>query len=751
MGRSARVVRSVAQKLPKKDMKSVSVQENLTLRFWASRTEVNLEGHFLAGGGTLGAASARGPTRLALSGSETSKKLLITEKPQQIEIALPAGYRRDLNTNELILNDRAVLNVTGMRHGASINGTIVETMSGQASAPLMKLFESFGDAGKDATLTTIPLAYPNWPAHTAVLAIADAQIVCEDGIAQDIAFETDPIMDKTIGTSEAALKAVYDASWARREELVFAESPRLTKMAMRVSSGLNNSSFTFASAVNDTQPGFTDTSIESLLQHSIGLVFNYNEKTIGEMLKTLKAPSFTAARAHGEQIATGLSIYVNSLKPYRVDGATVMLPTGAQMVQAESWLQEATTISADDCDGTAAYLTATINRCARVAEDAELSKAHPFMTAVGNSIGAHYLYGTSVLGASSGHADGANEDQKTLAGHAVCIAIPKGTAIKAMIKGLTQSIKGQKIAPTEKQEEIAAAIHKAMFPERLTARIPENERAHFSDWKTMSTSKLVDDVVGLQVLPIEGTTPCDACLYRHTPEERASSHAATEYDKVLNERISPSIARGMKTLDAGSSNHTHLFYRKWVETSVSLGHELFTSEALRSLGFASAQWVFVPEGKPNVEISKAGATPEQLATSGFSLVPLWSVGKDMTDVLDPALKEASSNIMPRDQDAVKLTTLQSEQLAKSLESLKSLEVVFPESEMEGDNVHTSEQLFSYAALIGNPAAVKSTCRSIAALPNVSGKVVIKDVPKMAVHADGSEAGVFAAVRISVRV
>ena len=124
-------------------MKSVSVDEKLKLRFLISRSEVNLEGHFLAGGGTLGAASARGPTRLALSGSETSEKFLITEKPQVVELPLPAVYRRDLTTNDLVLSDRMVMNATGMRHGASINGTMTETMSGQASHSVAKLFESF--------------------------------------------------------------------------------------------------------------------------------------------------------------------------------------------------------------------------------------------------------------------------------------------------------------------------------------------------------------------------------------------------------------------------------------------------------------------------------------------------------------------------------------------------------------------------------------------------------------------------------
>ena len=130
--------------------------------------EADLESVFLAKGGSLGGAAARAETDFALSCSDGATPQLVTEGlvqgfeleiteklrdkigadvraklEKQLSQALPeaAAGETDVEADRLFLTDRARLNMTASRVGASINGTLVGTLSGQASIRLQDLFQ----------------------------------------------------------------------------------------------------------------------------------------------------------------------------------------------------------------------------------------------------------------------------------------------------------------------------------------------------------------------------------------------------------------------------------------------------------------------------------------------------------------------------------------------------------------------------------------------------------------------------------
>lgn len=111
-------------------------KEDLMLKFYAKRIEADIASTFLSRGGNLGAAAARAETDFALTGSETSVTHLVTDNVTEIMIPLPHDmFTRDTPDKScaVVISDRARLLVTASRLGASINGTIVGTISGQGN------------------------------------------------------------------------------------------------------------------------------------------------------------------------------------------------------------------------------------------------------------------------------------------------------------------------------------------------------------------------------------------------------------------------------------------------------------------------------------------------------------------------------------------------------------------------------------------------------------------------------------------
>lgn len=738
-----------------KKMDLTETSQGITLSFWATRTEADIESTFLEKGGTLGDAAARAQSHFSLTGSEKAVSVLVTDKPTRVDIPVPEAClgTRDLETGAVRLKSRAHLHISGFRLAAAINGTVVDTLTGQASVPIMDLFihklyktEDSGTPVVEMPFRQVALKYPNWAQNQAVAAIAAPKITAADATGapeeQTVQIMIDQKLDAEMKKVEPIIQATYDSSWAKRKKLVYEGSPRLTKSVMAVPFGLNASGYNLAAAVNDTPPPATDAVLEKIMAECIGLEYDYDREEIDKMLVALETPSIAATTLYAEDIASGLSTFAAFHMPYRVDGVSVTLPTGVKMIASESWRAEASgEMAADDCDGSACNIVSVIRRGVANSE----SKMYPFLRAIGNSIGAHFVYGVSVLGANAGHAAQANEKTKQVAGHAVAIAIPKVQFQAGVARGVVGSVAGEPVAAAADHKEIIAATFEALYPEDLVARMPEKERSFFSDHETMVESALADPVKGPQALAMEGTTPTHARMYTHDRTKRHERRDAAEADAVVSKRLAPNITRSVKMLDATRAEK-HKFYQAFVELSQSMTSPLFTSEKLREKGYASPHSILVPLADDG-NFTKAGASPEELCTGKFAVVPLWTMGHDAASTIDAPLEEARINTMPATMRALELMPTEVAGLGVSKKLLSELHVAVADKPAT-ENSATTYHVLSYATLVRNPAAVQAFCKTALAVPAISGSVRLEPVPGLA-DADGEEAGFFAVVTLNV--
>ena len=209
--------------------------------FQVKRTEADIEGAFLAKSGTLGSAAARAETDFALTYSNRATSKLVTETLETVRLPisnelfdivpkrvqeLVRAQATDQAGPTVVLSSRSRLNITASRVATSINGTLVNTMSGQGSAALQDLFsdvmplkqlitnghlsngeiDKLGDVLKSKSKSnidlvadeltqltdamgisikervavpfeTIPIKYSNWGTHQAVMAVCQPRVI----------------------------------------------------------------------------------------------------------------------------------------------------------------------------------------------------------------------------------------------------------------------------------------------------------------------------------------------------------------------------------------------------------------------------------------------------------------------------------------------------------------------------------------------------------------------------------------------
>lgn len=750
-------------------MQGASCDEGLHLRILVKRTEADIESVFLSKGGSLGAAAARAETDFALTHSETAVSELVTDNLKQVLIPIPSQmYRRDAASKScaVIISDRARLNITASRLGASINGTLVGTTSGQGSVTIKELFTeaikrtaTFSDATTDAVTAAatiegdgadgeneenevkkivmetqmiqmpfeqIPLKYSNWARHTSILAVMKPAIVAYDpatqthSLAQDIQFVTDPNLDLQLKKSEAAMQGLYNAAWKTVKEVPFQPSPNLTKSVMRVPVGFNGSGYAPAAAVNDMPTSFPAQTLENILRACVSIEFP-NEQNHTAMLSAFATPSVAAAINFSQQLGSALSAFSAFTMPYRVDGTPMVLPGGVEMVQSESWRAEAIRSArhADDCDGSAAGNIAVIRYAAKMQR--EQPDRYPNLRAFAHCFDAHFVCGVSVLAANAGHADAANEHAVAVAGHAIALAVPKASFAMALESGTKSKIGDALAVPFEMREAVTKARFDALYPADLIAAMPPDDQKLFASYDAMKRSVVADTVHGLQPLAFEGTTFASSCLYTHNRTDREDRKAYFISDKEVAKNLSPNITRSFKTLDVGAKGE-HAFYMSKVEIGLSLAHPLHTNETLRQFSLASAQYRFVQpeEGEP---LRRSGATPKDLATGTFAVVPLWSVGGEMGRVMDAAQAEATANTMPMRGVAMRLSSHETETYDASMKALHELDAFLrAPGKPEPGETHASEHLLSFATLFSNQNAIEAFTNMVMASPAVSGQV-----------------------------
>lgn len=758
--------------------------EKLRLRFYATRVEPDLSAPFFQNGGSLGSACARAETDFSVTGAEFCTSKIVNETASCVEVALPPSmYKRNPKTGAVSISTRARLNITTARVAAAINGTIAGTISGQGSVPIYELFtEALAkkppaapkavSATGAATLPPqveevhialpfqqVPMNYGNWAAHSAVVGIASPTVLAKDPATgaytedQDLEFVQNDEGEKVMSMAEPTLQAIYDAGWKLRKSVIYAGSPNLTKSVMRVPSGFNGGGFCLAASVNDAPVSQSNETIEDLLTAGVAMVIDSAEER-QRLLDELATPSFTATVKHAQTLGTALSYMQAHQKPYRVDGTPVMKPTGAEMVLSESWRFEAAKRRADDCDGSAADVEAVIQACER-AETAMPGK-FVYMRAVANSIGAHYVHGVSILGANAGHADAANEGATTLTGHAVCIGIPKTQALIAMKRGAEYEVDGVAPLSEELRRKVYTARHAALYPKALVRRMPPKERAVFDSMESMESfiETKMPAAVGAQPLFFEGTTPCSARGFTHSAVERDERAKVFAADKEFGTAFAPNILRMSKLLDT-SPTGKHAFYSEFVELLVSPTSGLMTDEELRELDSATCQLVFCKPttGKP---VTVAGASPQDLSTADFAIVPLWRTGKKLSKIVDLAHEESVMNAIPRRESPDQLTAAETERLDESIAALttlgKRLATDTPVGQRTG---HPMLYMASFDSMLHNPSAIAHFCKVVTEHGGSVGEVTMHKVrgvatkPTTTKGAVGEEAGVFAQVNLWV--
>jgi hypothetical protein len=743
------------------------VKARYVLRISASKSEEDLAGVFLKRGGTLGAAAARGPTTFSLTQSSTSESFLLTEAAKTLDLAISdallstssALFSAEVSDGprllegmgpHVLLSDRARLNVLSLRTGAAINGTLVSTLAGTASVPMVSLFDTVSTTGEAAAeggvarpalaFKQIPLQYPNWDSINATLGLCQPQIVRlnEDGTESEISavFFTPSETTARIARVQPALKNIYDAAWAMTVSAKFAPEPNLHKsVAFTRDKGLDGSGYTLAASANDTPPPLRPEAMEAVLRAAFAMELQGDH---AKVLDELSVPSIAATRNHAVELATALSAISAWAKPYRVDGTPTITPTGLQMQQSEAWPMDASWWPADDCDGGAGLINQVLVQAKAVNDSGVDMQAFPNMRALANSICAHYVHGMTVLAANAGHADAADDTKAKVAGHAIITLTPKDSFAIAMQRGARATLDGKPVVDPAFESAVTYARWEALYPPELVARMPAAERPLVASHEVARKFAQNNVASKLQPFAIEPTTFASATLYKHDDHERAERQRTFLASKESLSAISPNQLRMYSSLDVGATGE-HAFYSRFVEKSFSVRDNQFTSGPLRSMGAAYCHVRHV-KVSPAGEIVGAGTTPKELATGDFALIPLWTVDAPTGALLDEAHDESLTNAIPMRgtedvfDDAVYKTNME------TLRSIRGFLHEEGKAELPGSVLH--QGVVAFASLVGNAHALKDFERTLHRNPNITGEVYGLDevVEGVAVNAAGEQLG-----------
>ena len=751
------------------------------LRLSAQKSEVDLAKQFLAKGGTLGGAAARGNTSFALSHADMHQTFLLTDTNQTIDLPVPAkllessratfhaethGNMR-INANvgpHVLLSDRTRLNVVSTRTAAAINGTLVSTLAGTASVKLLDLFSTVdakeavdgeGVTGKaprpEVAFTQIPIRYPNWESINATLGVCQPQLirVGADGVETEVSalFFTPNAQAERLAQVQPVIKSIYDRAWQMTKDAVFAPEPNLHKSVVSErDAGFDMSSYSLAAAANDTPAPLRPEVAEAVLSAALAQEL---PGTHAQMLADLSVPSFKATGKYVKSIATGLSATAAWAMPYRVDGTPADTPEGLKMFQSESWPVQANVDFgrlSDDCDGQASLANQFIEQAWALKTSGADMSALPNLRAVANSIGAHYVHGMTVLAANAGHADAADASKKTIAGHAIVTALPKVSFGVAMARGGKSKINGKFVVEPQFQRAVTTAQWEELYPQWLLDEMPADERRFLASHDTARQMHTATMVTGPQPLSIEGTTFASSQLYEHDDAKREERKLDFVDAKSSLEAFSPNILRVFKTLDVCETGE-HAFYNAMVEQSFSLKHGLMTSGPLRSMGAACCHVRHV-QVSPAGEVTGTGASPKDLATGNFALVPLWTAGTEDGALIDEAHAEALSNTLPMRGTPV---SANSEIFHKNMATLRDLDAFFhAEGKPEYDGF-PHQAIVSFASLVGNAHALSDISEVLKATPHVRGEIYGLDtvIKGLATDASGEELGRYVVIEVDL--
>lgn len=720
----------------------------LVLEFDASQSEPPLEKLFLAKGGTLAGAAARGCTEFAVSGSlEATTAKLSDSYGTTVRIPLPEGAAV-LNSEKALMLDmdnRAKLLVTGIRTGAAINGTLVDTVAGQGAIYLANMLRvSAGSA-------MVPLTYASWLAHTAVVAASNVRVVDQHGRRYAVNFVAQPERDKVLAHAEKLIGQWAEGAWSMRTAeagLRYKYSPTLTKCVAKTPCGVNDTGFMLVHDVLEMKMPYSWATMNSLFSNAIKVELEFIPEDIATFLGETKSPGLKAA-AHARSLGAALSMLASLTISYRADGRTRLSPEGQEAVATESWLtRPGGAAEGNDCDAGGITTQAMVLAISKAPP--EVLAQFEYLNAIKNVAFPYYTAGVTVLGASGAEASGggaADGGVAQLAGHAATLLVPTLSLLRALERGGNASVGGAPVLESAKREDVAAARLEACFPPEVLATLPDDERGALERW---STAKLHG--TALVAYGVEGTTPASPILYA-TGKAATDSAANAAKDLAAFAKASPNVGRSIKILHVGGTDagNPHKFYHDFVEFDVARSHPLWTHEAVRAHGAATTQFVFAKTpNRVTGALSAAGISPRELVTEEFTAVPLVSTNAENAKFLDYASEQAAADIMPPRAPGMRLDPFQVEQLKLSLASLAGLDDALNVADENDTSGHTVAYILAYNTLVNNPTAVEHFCGQLKSVA-VSGTVDALDVEGMAFTPDGEEAGKFVVINACIPV
>lgn len=766
------------------DTSSGEREVSYVLRMSAQKSELDLANEFTKKGATLGAAAARGSTVFSLSHSEKHVAYLLTDTNQNIEIEVPQKLLKtsrctfheetggDMHPNanmgpHVVISDRSRLILVSTRTASAINGTRCVTMSGTANVRLVDLFStvdakvavtdaSGNEARPNVTFTQIPVRYPNWESINATIAVSTPQILRrnKDGTETHVSvlFFTPSKQSARIAKVQPILKKIYDDSWKMTKDAVFLQERNLTKSVVsKRESGLDHCGYSIAASANDTPPPICPRLAEQLL----GRILEQElPEKYSDMLEALKVPSIEAAALYSKHITNALSALASYAMPYRVDGTPACTPDGLKMVQSESWPVNGAIPSfaetGDDCENAAQLASSLIDLSCSVKASGVNMDTMPNLRAVANSIGAHYVYGITVVAANAGHADAADATANKVAGHAIILAIPKVSFYYAMERGANAKIKGEFVVDPKFQSAVAGARWLALYPVSLLKEMSKHDHDTLTS-KDLSRQLYQQSKAGfgLQSLAIEGTTFASSILYTHTDHERIDrqNHFAAAKESLLP--FTPNILRVFKILDVCETGE-HAFYNSIIEQSFSVNHELMTSGPLRSMNAACCHVRYV-QVSPSGDVIGSGASPKQLEMGEFAVLPLWNADAVSGAILDEAHNEDRSNQLPMRDGPIVVTADGSRIFRENVKKLRDLDRFFHEQGKVEYRGYPHSAIVSFASLIGNANAINDIAAVLKSVPCMRGEVYgIDDVMTgLAIDENGEEIGRYITIEMEL--
>ena len=518
---------------------------------------------------------------------------------------------------------------------------------------------------------------------------------------------------------------------------------------MRVPSGIDNTTFDSVCNVVDRPTAMSDAAFESLaracLEHTLVVDEDGSPAfTMDEFLKDASSPGVDASKFAGK-VANALSMIVNLVCPYRIDGRTAVLPTGLKMFNSESWKAEGprNLFTLDDCEGSGAMQTSLLYRAETIARDPKLSAKYPHVAAVANAF-VHHMVGVAVLSANAGQADSAGKDgHEAIAGHAIALAMPKLQALEAMVTGIKATGSMSKSAEQVQKskalsESLTEPLADALYHEDDLRRMPAEERTllESAEGRHGLSTRLQARAYGL-----EGTSPiASAKLYEPKPAVRVSQIGYAKAEKALEAKLGPGVTRAITRLHVpvDPTGPSHQFYKHILEFSVPLRrYGTFQSKAMREGGVATAEWVLTA----GHNVREAGVSPKNLDTGNYLMLPLWKLGEEAATAMDVASKEVLQNTLPVRAGPVRLSAKQLATYDANIAALESLNTSKRELfEAHSGHGHVGKHVVTFAALVGNAKSLPLFVNTILDDERIACRVTFTPVKSVLLDADGADVG-----------